>query len=595
MNLSRREITYLKFPIVMLAMMTGVFALSAVAMLFHIPLTRYHVPISSFSVLLLLTFLSRKSALRIRPPEFLLYIVLYALLVYALGQVAELIWDQSSDGRWYHAEAIQRLARGWNPVYDETDQRFNIYVIHYAKSSWYLAAALQLTLGSFEKAKMFHLFLLLMTTWMTPVFFKKLFGLSGYLVPVVGMVLFAVNPVVIAQLFNLYNDGDLALGMIAILMLLFFYFYAPQSEKLFLETAMFFVIAYTAHTKFTGLLYLCFMLFFFLMYHAWRRKKEALRTLGYFALSFLLVVLVVGFDPLVTNTVEQGQPFYPLMGEGALDIMTDNTPSALQNKNRFEKAFLSLLAEPTDRDATQPLKITAEGLLSTEQPELYAAADLRIRGFGQYSPFVFVLTVLCSALMLLSPWRTKKETLDASLLAKKDHSYEFATPHSDPPIRLEEEASEWHGDKSTVVFVYGILIAIAVIGGEMWWARYVAYLWFLVPLSFCGICRNARIGRALLAVFLLIAVACNAQHFLTNNLTTNIERSDMLKHKVVSDLTDPEWDDADMQIARYYDVYLYKFWYEEKREVLGIEEVDPSIEPALQKVWHPAWGTEPQN
>lgn len=553
MSLTTWERKLFTYSLVMLAMLTGVFTWSALGLLVKIPVTLVHFPLGSLLTLVILYLASQNTCFRLKWYDLLWVLLIYAGLVIGFAYVADLIWDRSVDGRWYHSEGIMRLAYGWNPIYDtitESHPDFTIYVKHYPKSEWLIYASLERLFGSLEKAKLFHFVLHTLILSLSMVFFKKLFAFRSYFLPVLGSLLLACNPVVLAQSFSFYNDGDLGLGMIGVVMICFFYTKAEKKDRPFLYAALFPLLAYTAHIKYTGLVYLAFMLFFFLLLYTWQGGRKALGLLGYLSVSLVLIVGLIGFHPLISNTLVEGNPFYPLLGEEAVDIMESNTPKDMVPLNTFEKFLTASLADPAG-NRTGNVDIHLTSLFSSDDLSAYAEPDPRQRGFGLYSPLILLFLLLAIPYALVN-WPRK--TTGSS------------------------------NNKSYVIFIYLIFLAIAILSKEIWWARYIAYLWFFIPLTLCSLAKSKRFPALLLGASLVMATSLNASHFTANffhyaHLQDQAER-DLLLYNLTAP---PEETNGKINGKRYSLVYTYAYWYQDKIETLGITNIEPKIIPAYTR------------
>ena len=67
-------------------------------------------------------------------------------------------------------------------------------------------------------------------------------------------------------------------------------------------------------------------------------------------MALIFSVCIIGFNPYVTNTINNGNPLYPLAGKDKIDIMTPNTPASFRYDGQFEKLIKSLLAMPTQEN-----------------------------------------------------------------------------------------------------------------------------------------------------------------------------------------------------------------------------------------------------
>jgi hypothetical protein len=208
------------------------------------------------------------------------------------------------------------------------------------------------------------------------------------------------------------------------------------------------------------------------------RKRQPLVLIALsLAMGTAVGCLFVGFNPYVTNTVRNGNPFYPLAGPGAVDIMTTNSPANFHGMNRFEELFVSVFSRTENVYGLQsshwkwPFTIDREELAGIW-------LDTRVAGFGP----LFGGAVLLSLALLATAWASDK--------------------------------------KKTLAFTgLGLLILCsALVNPEAWWARYAPQLWLLPVLcAMLGLSINSRpqklLGLAIALVLILNLCLVSAYYF----------------------------------------------------------------------------------
>jgi hypothetical protein len=161
------------------------------------------------------------------------------------------------------------------------------------------------------------------------------------------------------------------------------------------------------------------------------KQKEHRSFLGWLTLSSVAIATVILWEPYGTNLLQNGHPFYPLMGENARDIMDGNKPEALLNI-------------PLPIQWLVGLTNVSHGLFSWHQVQesfMYAGVyDQRFGGFGPLMGPVFALTLL-TALMLSQKTQHKAVQISAAVIT-------------------------------------AIIVTFAI-HPEGWWARYVPQMWVL--------------------------------------------------------------------------------------------------------------------
>jgi len=157
--------------------------------------------------------------------------------------------------------------------------------------------------------------------------------------------------------------------------------------------------------------------------------------------SGLFAILVAGFNPYISNTINHRHPLYPLMGEGKIDIVTGQTPDIFKEKSRFKSVFISLLAQPESEAYAFPV-IHMSYFKGIRDP------DIRIGGFGGFFSWALILSTLLYFVVIFH----KKEIFD-----KKRIKYDAVL---------------------LVLFVSLFILPYA------WWARYFPFF-YAFPLIMC--------------------------------------------------------------------------------------------------------------
>jgi hypothetical protein len=398
-------------------------------------------------------------------------VAIFLLGIYVSGKIYDLSWD----GQAYHQEAIIQLANGWNPFHDPPLPIVSgIWINHYAKGPWIVSASLYILTGHIEQSKVFNILLIVSS------FFLCLSALSAHYrrwapEPLLFSALAACNPIAILQSSTFYIDGQLSSMLIIILSLLFLIIKSPD---VFLALALILSVIIAVNIKFTALAYILALGLPVLLYLFLVKEKRPLKLIASsLGIGLIAGLLFVGFNPYVTNTVRNGNPFYPLAGPHAVNIVTANSPADFQTMNRLEKLFVSTFSETGNGAGPQPARWKWPFTVSKE--ELKAVwLDTRIAGFGP----LFGGAVLLSVILLATAWPLEKR-------------------------------------KTLVCTGLGLLIVCsALVNPEAWWARYAPQLWLLPVLcAMLGLAINSKpqriLGLAIVLVLCLNLYLVSASYF----------------------------------------------------------------------------------
>lgn len=433
-----------------------------------IPMGPFHAPLGFGLSVVLIAGLTRCSWRDIG----LAAIVAFAAIALSCIVAAQFI-DISYDGNGYQKAAVVQMAEGWNPLrgsvmdrpsfqelYGSDEyiaMRTALWIDHYAEGPWEIASSLYCLTGSLETSKSYTLIAMI----------AVVFLLSGYLSIrrfacwqcwVVGLVA-AVNPITVCQFSVFYVDGFLMLTLLALLLGLIM---ALDERCSFMRATslgmVFMAFCVCANVKFTGLAYAgVFSLSFALLLivlgirHSSAFSRIYVAAVGVTLISAVVFSVVgVGFAPYMTNLMEAGNPLYPLFGEGAVDIMTSNTPPGFSELSPIERVLISLFAPASTAHGQS--EVAAYGfkmpftVLSQELSSL-AACDLRISGFGVLYSGILLLCVAVLLFTLVS------RRVKCGLLLHISVAYLVPTA------------------------------LLLVLMGDSWWARYSCYAYFICPLA----------------------------------------------------------------------------------------------------------------
>jgi hypothetical protein len=328
-------------------------------------------------------------------PRYLATTLIVCASLAALGLVCAWYFDLSWDGQAYHQQAIQRMAGGWNPLWDppldENLRPNDIWVNHYPRAAWIAEAVLFRATGHIEVAKLLQL------AWLATALLLAYAALRGLEVArpaaLAIATLAACNPVALCQFLSFYVDGLMASTLTVIAALTALWWRRPRSGLLVAIAA---ALVFLCNLKFTGAvyagLYACGLGAATL---AWRRTawKPVVLTV---AAALLLGLLAVGYGPYVTNTTGYGHPFFPIAGPHAEDVLATSVAPSLRSQNR-----LALLAHTLFSRSYNTLQIPrwkAPFFVDTGEVIAFAAPDVRIAGFGPLFSGALLLSLVALAI-----------------------------------------------------------------------------------------------------------------------------------------------------------------------------------------------------
>jgi hypothetical protein len=417
----------------------SVLAATTALFVIHVPVTSLHFFLSlGLSTAVMLFFYPLKTAVKLA--------IIGVLIIVACIIFAGLFFDLTWDGNAYRKTITYMLKQGYNPVYESFfDAVARIGTIKNASPGWppwyegypkgaqTFAAVIYAVTNNIETGKCINPLLILSASLIVYGILHQLFKLKPYQAALCAVSLCA-NPVTLVQICNFYDDG--ALGMllfICIASLLYLTLrgdgtYPAQSGEGKLTrksyAAIFASIVIGFNVKFSAIIH--FAIFTGAFYFYWlikdlysnRWKKLSRPTIHsglFFMLCAIAGVAVFGFAPYITNIFRFGTPLYPLFGQGAIDILSGNTPTPIRNQSlvvQFVYSFLS--ATSNDLNLPVDLKIPF-----TSQPQEFAfiqAVDTRLGGWGVSFSGVAIISIIVIVFFLFKFFRQKRAPCIAALV-----------------------------------------------------------------------------------------------------------------------------------------------------------------------------------
>lgn len=319
------------------------------------------------------------------------------LLFYLLCNISLLFYDFSWDGNVYHKQMIGLMKNGVNPLFNKNCG--DIWSQHYANGSEVWGAVLYSFFGDIEVGKVINLILSLCLFIYS---YKTILKISkSKLFSILFSFAISFNPILINQFHSYYIDGivsnSLFIFILSIINFIIDDFSANDKVNIFIFVTSSIV---AINSKFTALLiwglFLAVLGCYVLFINLKNRKFDEIKKLILIAFcTGVFSVVVVGSSSYMKNLVKYHNPFYPLMGSGAVDIETGNEPEKFKNFNHVQKWLYGTFSETyTWYDKDPKLKIP----FTVSQSELYSIEfpDIRIGGLG-----VWYSGLLCISLPII--------------------------------------------------------------------------------------------------------------------------------------------------------------------------------------------------
>jgi len=313
--------------------------------------------------------------------------------------------DQSWDGNAYHQEAILQMVDGWSEFPDKLPKstRYRSQLDTYPKAAWVISASIYSATSSLEGSKLLHFVLFACA-------FLFVFGALLQASPVssVGALLIAaaaaLNPVVIYQSQSFYVDGQLSSLFTALLGLVLLMLAGIRRNQLLLLAAL---IVLMINTKQTGVVYAGILTMALLALVYTYQREWFKRTMIAAVIGGLLGVGVFGYSPYVTNTINHGNPVYPILGRGGADFEAGHRPPDFNEMNGVNRLLRSTYSEPTvPKDAPSVLRVPFT-MTQDNYTSRFQGADIRLGGWGVLFSGALTLSLLGLPLLFFVPGKPR--------------------------------------------------------------------------------------------------------------------------------------------------------------------------------------------
>lgn len=284
--------------------------------------------------------------------------------------------DYSYDGLVYHQEIIALLCNGWNPYregipFGPDGPLTSIWALHYAKGIEMTQTATVSFIGKLEGGKCINFIMTAGTAFIIGDFVAlRNPSMSRRSILLITLAVIA-NPVIWEQILTYYIDFYKYLYLLLLLVGIVEADSSDGQRRIFGYLLIGTSVVMSVATKFNfffeaGLWGLCALVWVLVT----SSRQLFVRLLSVGLISFA-VAIALTFHPYVTNWLAAGHPLYPLMGEGAVDIMTDNTTEMFSGYDRVMNFFRSLVI-----------------------PSMQIDVDQRNCGFTFFMPFILLLTLI---------------------------------------------------------------------------------------------------------------------------------------------------------------------------------------------------------
>lgn len=436
--------------------MTLILVITSILFLVNIAMNLWILPISTILSIILLRVLIKETNI-----EILVGIVLFLIVSVSFIVSAQRIMEFSFDGNTYHKGAVGLMMEGWNPVKESSaDFRTSgnshaFWIDHYAKGTWMISSAISILTNDIESGKAFNLLI----GYSLFVITNYYFGINGFKrwQSIIIAILMTFNPVYVAQMFTYYNDGFLAACLFIVIIGLFELINKSKygNNKMIIQIIIISCgIILCGNAKTSGLVYSAFFCIIMYLYYFLQNYQtnlgNCIKVFLLFSATAVIAILVVGYSTYIKNIIENGNPFFPLLGKDNIKIILANQPADFVDKSIFYKLFYSIFSKADNIYAASGLKPQLKIPFTLHESEfslVLATTDLRISGFGVFFSGIFTISTIIIPILAKNLWKQYRPIL-----------------------------------KIYSVLLGGVIF-LTIILSESWWARYAPFFYLISILA----------------------------------------------------------------------------------------------------------------
>lgn len=323
--------------------------------------------------------------------DFFLLILVNIVITGLSFCLAHFFFDTSWDGTSYHMDAIFALNEGWNPIYQylhvfKNPDNTDLWTNYFAKSSWYFSCLMLKFFQDVNIIKSGHFILSCSAgfyafSWLHRYHVKNL---PSFLIST----LIIFNPVFLTQWASNYVDSAIY-SLFLIVLLSSMEVKKPQqyADKI----CFIFATALLATMKASGIIF-GIVVGFVVIYGSLYKKKEFQRWVKSI-IAIICLVIVMGASPYITNLLQGRNPLFPLLGNGAVDILTDQTNKVnISGFNKLAQLVISLTSVPANQIIPSHYPPAKKFLLPAGLP-IFSTTDVRLSGWGPFFMEIFFFSL----------------------------------------------------------------------------------------------------------------------------------------------------------------------------------------------------------
>lgn len=341
-------------------------------------------------------------------------------------------FDWGYDSNTYHKSVAGLLADGWNPLkmtFYEFASKYNFlqditepWYDSYPKATEIFQAVIYSLTNNIEMGKAYNIISIFSAFFICYSYIDEIKYLKK-IDSIFLSIICAMNPVILIQSLTAYNDGFL--WELVLLFGVALVYITLENTGKYKELSFYIIFATVSlglNVKYSGLLFfgmLGISIFLYEIYKVLSGKMQTdnLRQHFWVLLGAVLSgLLIIGSNSYIINIFRHGNPLYVMVGKGAIDIITPQTPIDLVDKPGAVQFLMALFSKAGGSGQGAGFDLKVPFTFSREELSMVTRVDTRLGGWGVLFSGIILICIPIIFFLTKRFWKVYHEGICVSIL-----------------------------------------------------------------------------------------------------------------------------------------------------------------------------------
>lgn len=341
-------------------------------------------------------------------------------------------FDWGYDSNTYHKSVAGLLADGWNPLkmtFYEFASKYNFlqditepWYDSYPKATEIFQAVIYSLTNNIEMGKAYNIISIFSAFFICYSYIDEIKYLKK-IDSIFLSIICAMNPVILIQSLTAYNDGFL--WELVLLFGVALVYITLENTGKYKDLSFYIIFATVSlglNVKYSGLLFfgmLGISIFLYEIYKVLSGKMQTdnLRQHFWVLLGAVLSgLLIIGSNSYIINIFRHGNPLYVMVGKGAIDIITPQTPIDLVDKPGAVQFLMSLFSKAGGSGQGAGFDLKVPFTFIREELSMVTRVDTRLGGWGVLFSGIILICIPIIFFLTKRFWKVYHEGICVSIL-----------------------------------------------------------------------------------------------------------------------------------------------------------------------------------